>query len=51
MYTTKTTLINKISNGDEIGWQEFENTYRNLMLSVASVREAILRIMKPPVGV
>ena len=35
MYTTKTTLINKISNGDEIGWQEFENTYRNLMLSVA----------------
>ena len=35
MYTTKTTLINKISNGDEIGWQEFENTYRNLMFSVA----------------
>lgn len=35
MYTTRTTLINKIANGDEIGWLEFDKTYRKLIASVA----------------
>ena len=36
MYTTKTTLISKLADGCEIGWEEFEKTYRPLILSVAS---------------
>lgn len=36
MYTTKTTLINKLANGCEIGWTDFEHTYRPLILSVAA---------------
>ena len=35
MYTTKTDLINKLASGNETGWQEFENTYRGLIVSVA----------------
>ena len=35
MYTTRTSLINKLTSGDEIGWEEFEKAYRNLMVSVA----------------
>lgn len=35
MYTTKTTLINKLAAGSEVGWQEFENVYRNLLQTVA----------------
>ena len=31
MYTTRTTLLQKISSGDEIGWEEFFRTYRPLI--------------------
>lgn len=35
MYTTRTTLLEKIAAGDEIGWAEFQNTYRGLIYSIA----------------
>lgn len=35
MYTTRTTLLEKISAGDEIGWAEFYENYKGLILSQA----------------
>ena len=38
MYTTRTTLLEKIAAGDEIGWADFQNTYRGLIYSIAGER-------------
>ena len=38
MYTTRTTLLEKIAAGDEIGWADFQNTYRSLIYSIARER-------------
>ena len=35
MYTTRTTLLEKIAAGNEIGWGEFYDTYKGLVLSQA----------------
>lgn len=35
MYTTRTTLLEKIAAGDEVGWSEFFETYRDLVYSLA----------------
>ena len=35
MYTTKISLLQKLAAGDEIGWEEFDRTYRPLIASVA----------------
>jgi len=35
MYTTRTTLLEKIAAGDEIGWSEFFNTYNRLVFAIA----------------
>lgn len=35
MYTTRTTLLEKIAAGDEVGWSEFLETYRGLIHSLA----------------
>lgn len=35
MYTTRTTLLEKIAAGDEIGWREFFETYRKLVIDLA----------------
>ena len=35
MYTTRTTLLEKIAAGDEIGWIEFFDAYRRLVLAIA----------------
>ena len=35
MYTTRTTLLEKIAAGDEIGWSEFFDTYRRLVFAIA----------------
>lgn len=35
MYTTRTTLLEKIAAGDEIGWADFQSTYRGLIYSIA----------------
>lgn len=35
MYTTRTTLLEKIAAGDEVGWSEFFETYRKLVYSLA----------------
>ena len=36
MYTTRTTLLEKIAAGDEIAWSDFFNTYKPLVCSIAS---------------
>ena len=38
MYTTRTTLLEKIAAGDEIAWSDFFNTYKPLVRSIASDR-------------
>lgn len=35
MYTTRTTLLEKIAAGDEIGWEDFYRTYRPLIRVIA----------------
>ena len=35
MYTTRTTLLEKIAAGDEIGWEDFARTYSPLIRSIA----------------
>ena len=35
MYTTRTTLLEKIAAGDEIGWTEFFDAYRRLVFAIA----------------
>lgn len=35
MYTTRTTLLEKIAAGDEVGWSDFFDTYRKLVYSLA----------------
>lgn len=35
MYTTRSTLLRKLQNNDEVGYQEFYTTYRNLIRSTA----------------
>ena len=35
MYTTRTTLLEKIAAGDEIGWEDFARTYSPLIQSIA----------------
>ena len=35
MYTTRTTLLEKIAAGDEIGWHDFFHTYQGLIRAVA----------------
>ena len=35
MYTTRTTLLEKIAAGDEIGWEDFARTYAPLIRSIA----------------
>ena len=34
MYTTRTTLLEKIAAGDEIGWHDFYRTYKPLVCAV-----------------
>ena len=36
MYTTRTTLLQKISAGDEVGWEEFYRNYLPLIRTIAS---------------
>ena len=36
MYTTKTTLLLNVSNGDDVSWQDFYDNYRPLIISLAS---------------
>ena len=35
MYTTRTTLLEKIAAGDEIGWEDFARTYSPLIQCIA----------------
>lgn len=42
MYTTRTTLLQKLKNNDNIGFQEFYDAYRNL------IRGAALKSNVPP---
>ena len=35
MYTTRTTLLEKIAAGDEIGWEDFARTYSPLIQNIA----------------
>ena len=35
MYTTRTTLLEKIAAGDAIGWREFFDIYRRLVFAIA----------------
>lgn len=34
MYTTRSTLLKKLFNNDEIGWEEFFDSYKELLYSV-----------------